>query len=136
MRIVLEVTVIVVAAITLPHLAALVTRSLRQLLCLFSNNSLSVSSTLPRTNFLIFPLITSLLNCTIFLDVACFSFRRMLARNSFYHRLQTMSVFSNLRKLLYLIDFHEASRFYEVLLPLGSSLVYMVTTYYQLPATF
>ncbi|GEM_PF-5071930 len=53
----------------------------------------SVSSTLPRTNSLICPLITSSFNCTIFSDMACCLLSEWCVATSFYQRLQTVSLF-------------------------------------------
>ena len=56
-------------------------------------DSFSVSSTLPRTNSLIWPLITSSFSCTIFSDIVCLLLSEWCVVTSFYQSLQAMSSF-------------------------------------------
>ena len=101
-----KVAVIVAAAVALTGLAALVARRLRQQNSpSFSSSSFRVSSTLPRTNSLICPLIISSFSCTIFSDIVCCLLSNVCVVTSFYQSLQAMSsflLFFNLRKLLYI----------------------------------
>ena len=53
----------------------------------------SNSSTLPRTNSLIWPLITSSFSCTIFSDIVCCLLSNVCVVTSFYQSLQAMSSF-------------------------------------------
>lgn len=88
-----EVAVIMAAAVALTGLAALVAGSLCQGLRLFFQQFVQVSSTLPRTNSLIWPLITSLFSCTIFSDIVCCLLSNVCVVTSFYQSLQAMSSF-------------------------------------------
>ena len=58
-----------------------------------SNSSFRASSTLPRTNSLIWPLITSSFSCTIFSDIVCCLLSNVCVVTSFYQSLQAMSSF-------------------------------------------
>lgn len=55
--------------------------------------SMSASSTLLRTNSLIWPLITSSFSCTIFSDIVCCLLSNVCVVTSFYQSLQAMSSF-------------------------------------------
>src|SRR5699024_7984222 len=71
-----------------------------------SSSSLRVSSTLPRTNSLICPLIISSLNCTMLLDMVCRLLSNVCVLTSFYQRPASrvyFFAFFNLRNLLYII---------------------------------
>lgn len=90
-----EVAVIVAAAVALmTGLAALVAG----IACVrdsasFPSSSFRFSSTLLRTNSLIWPLITSLFSCTIFSDIVCCLVSNVCVVTSFYQSLQAMSSF-------------------------------------------
>ena len=88
-----EVAVIMAAAVALTGLAALVAGSLCQGLRLFFQQFVQVASTLPRTNSLIWPLITSSFSCTIFSDIVCCLLSNVCVVTSFYQSLQAMSSF-------------------------------------------
>ena len=71
-----------------------------------SNSSFSVSSTLPRTNSLIWPLITSSFSCTIFSDMVYRLLSEWCIATSFYQNSANHVSFYplfNLRNLSYLI---------------------------------
>ena len=85
-----EVAVIVAAAVALTGLAALVAGNSAS----FPSSSFRVSSTLLRTNSLIWPLITSLFSCTIFSDIVCCLLSNVCVVTSFYQSLQAMSSFT------------------------------------------
>lgn len=59
----------------------------------FSSSSFRVSSTLLRTNSLIWPLITFSFSCTIFSDIVCCLLSNVCVVTSFYQSLQAMSSF-------------------------------------------
>lgn len=101
-----EVPVIMAAAIALTGLATLIAGRLCRDSASFFSSSFRVSSTLPRTNSLIWPLITSSFSYTIFSDIVCCLLSEWYVVTSFYQSLQAMSsfmLFFNLRKLLYII---------------------------------
>ena len=88
-----------------------------------SSSSLSVSSTLPRTNSLRCPLITSSFSCTIFPIWFAFSFQMVIATTSFYQRSANHVSFYllfNLRNLFYLIS--ALAPILMVLLPVHTSI--------------
>ena len=74
------------AAIALTIFTTLAVCGLRQLFRLGLQRPLSVSSTLPRTNSLICPLISSSLNCTIFSDMVCNLLSEWCVVTSYYQR--------------------------------------------------
>ena len=81
------------AAEALTGLAVLVAGGLRRDSASFPSSSFRVSSTLLRTNSLIWPLITSSFSCTIFSDIVCCLLSNVCVVTSFYQSLQAMSSF-------------------------------------------
>ena len=99
-----QVPIIVSTAVALTGLVPLIPVRLGQLLCLLLQKLVYGLLYALADRFLQLPLITSSFSCIIFSDMVCSLLSECCVVTPFYQRLQAMSLFFILRKLLYLIE--------------------------------